>query len=115
MKIPNKRELQQIAFNHLSDIDFQDFMDLHKKCTTKPFSFLVIDPTIVSDNPSRFGKDFLERIWKLTMKIDDKIKNEKLKYFVNRKSAKISSLSSGKIDKYEFLTGKKFCLLFKGK
>ena len=41
------------------------------------------------------------------MKIDDKIKNEKLKYFVNRKSAKISSLSSGKIDKYEFLTGEK--------
>ena len=107
MKIPNKRELQQTAFNHLSDIDFQDFMDLHKKCTTKPSPFLVIDPTIVSDNPSRFGKDFLERLQKLTMKIDDKIKNEKLKYFVNRKSAKMSSLSSGKIDKYEFLTEEK--------
>ena len=33
MKIPNKRELQEIAFNHLSDIDFQDFMNLYKKCT----------------------------------------------------------------------------------
>ena len=33
MKIPNKRELQQIAFNHTSDIDFQDFMNLYKKCT----------------------------------------------------------------------------------
>ena len=31
MKIPNKRELQQIAFNHLSDIDFQDFMNHYKK------------------------------------------------------------------------------------
>ena len=30
MKIPNKRELQQIAFNHSSDIDFQDFMYLYK-------------------------------------------------------------------------------------
>ena len=28
MKIPNKQELQQIAFNHLSDIDFKDLMNL---------------------------------------------------------------------------------------
>ena len=39
MKIPNKRELQQIAFNHSSDIDFQDFINLYKKCTAKPYSF----------------------------------------------------------------------------
>ena len=32
MKIPNKREIQQISFNHSSDIDFQDFMNLYKKC-----------------------------------------------------------------------------------
>ena len=31
MKIPNKRELQQIVFNHSSDIDFQDFMNFYKK------------------------------------------------------------------------------------
>ena len=30
MKIPNKQEIQQIAFNHSSDIDFKDFMNLHK-------------------------------------------------------------------------------------
>ena len=40
MKIPNKRELQQIAFNHSSDIDFQDFMNPYKKCTAKAYSFL---------------------------------------------------------------------------
>ena len=35
MKIPNKNEFQQIALNHLSDIDFQDFMNLYKKyCKT---------------------------------------------------------------------------------
>ena len=62
MKIPNKRELQQIAFNHSSDIDFQDFMNLYKKCTSKPYSFLVIDTTPASDNSSRFRKDLLERI-----------------------------------------------------
>ena len=39
MKIPNKRELQHIAFNHLSGIDFNDFMNLYKKCTTTPYSF----------------------------------------------------------------------------
>ena len=33
MEIPNKRELQQIALNHLSDIDFKDFTKIYKKCT----------------------------------------------------------------------------------
>ena len=36
MKIPNKRELQQTALNHSSDIDFKDFMKIYKKCTTEP-------------------------------------------------------------------------------
>ena len=39
------------------------------------------------------------------MTIDDKIKDEKLQYDINREAAKISALSSGKIDKYEYLTG----------
>ena len=51
MKITNERELQQIAYKHSSDIDFQDFMNLYKKCTAKPYSFLVIDTTLTSDNP----------------------------------------------------------------
>ena len=46
----------------LSDIDFKDFMNLYKKCTAKPYSFLVIDANLASDNPSRFRKDLLERI-----------------------------------------------------
>ena len=61
-KIPNKSNLQQIVFHHLSDIDFQDFMNLFKMCTAKPYSFLVIDTTLASDNPLRFRKDLLERI-----------------------------------------------------
>ena len=56
MKIPNKRELQQTAFNHSSDIDFKDFMNLYKKCTPKPCSFLVIDAILASDKPLRFRK-----------------------------------------------------------
>ena len=63
MKIPNKIEqLQQIAFNHASDIDFQDLMYLYKKCTEKPYSFLIIDTTLASDNPSSFRKNRLKRI-----------------------------------------------------
>ena len=46
MKIPNKRELQQIVFNHSSDVDFKNFMNLYQKCTAKPYSFLVIDATL---------------------------------------------------------------------
>ena len=40
------------------------------------------------------------------MTIDDKIKDEKLQYDINREAAKISVLLSGKINKYEHLTGK---------
>ena len=61
-KIPNKRELQQIAFNRLSDIGFEDFVNLYKKCTAKPYSFLVIDTTFTSDDPLRFRPNFSERI-----------------------------------------------------
>ena len=40
------------------------------------------------------------------MTIDDQIRDEKLQYDISRKAAEISALSSGKIDKYEYLTGK---------
>ena len=62
MKIPNKRVFQQITFNHSSDIEFKDFMNLYEKYTAKPYSLLVTDATLVSDNPSRFRKNLLERI-----------------------------------------------------
>ena len=59
MKTPNKRELQQIALNHSSDIDFKDFIKIFKKYTAEPYSFLVNDPTLPSDDPLRFKKKFL--------------------------------------------------------
>ena len=59
MKIPNKRELQQIALNHSSDIDFKDFMNIYKKCATEPYYFLVNDTTLPSDDPLRFRKNLL--------------------------------------------------------
>ena len=39
------------------------------------------------------------------MTIEDQIRDEKLQYHINREAAKISALSSGKIDKYEYLPG----------
>ena len=39
MKIPNKQELQQIGFNHSSDIEFKDFMNFYKKRTAQPYFF----------------------------------------------------------------------------
>ena len=59
MKTPNKREPQQIALNHSSDIDFKDFIKIFKKYTAEPYSFLVNDPTLPSDDPLKFKKNFL--------------------------------------------------------
>ena len=59
MKIPNKRELQQIASNHSSDINLKDFMKIYKEHAREPHSFLVNDTTLSSDNPLRFRKKLL--------------------------------------------------------
>ena len=39
IEIPNKREFQQIALNHSSDIDLKDFIKIYKKCTAEPYPF----------------------------------------------------------------------------
>ena len=61
MKIPSNWELQQIAFNHSSDIDFRYFINFYKECTGEPYSSLVFDTALASDNPLRFRKNILER------------------------------------------------------
>ena len=60
MKIPNKREFQQIALNHSSDIDLKDFIEIYKKCTAESYSFLVTDTTLPSDDSLRFRKNLLK-------------------------------------------------------
>ena len=80
-------------------------MNLYKKCTSRPYSFLVIDAILASDNPSSLRKNLLERISKLIMTTDYEIRGEKLQYDINREAAKVSALSSGKTDKYKYLTG----------
>ena len=49
------------------------------------------------------------------MTIEDQIRDEKLQYDIDREAAKISALRSGKIDKNEYLTGKKYYLLINNK
>ena len=51
MEIPNKGELPQIASSRLSNTDFKDFMKLYKEYTKEPYSFLVNNLTLSSDNP----------------------------------------------------------------
>ena len=65
----------------------------------------MIGTTLASDDLSPYRMNLLERIQKLVMAIDDKIIDKKLQYNINIEAAKIA-LSSGKIDKYECLTGK---------
>ena len=65
-----------------------------KKCTAHPHFFLFTDVILASENPS-------QRI----MIIDDKIRDEKLQYDINKEEAKILALSYGKFNKYEYLTG----------
>ena len=57
MRIPNIRELQQIALNYSLDIDFKDFIKIYKKCADEPYAFLVNDTTLASGNPLKFRKN----------------------------------------------------------
>ena len=46
LKLNNKRELQNIAINHSSDIDYQDFVKIYRDCTKEPYNFLTIDTPV---------------------------------------------------------------------
>ena len=63
-------------------------MELYKKFTTKPYSFLVIDAILASDNPLRCRRNLVKRISKLIMAIVDNIRDEKLQYNIIREAAK---------------------------
>ena len=69
-------------------------MNLYKKCTEKPFSFLVMNTTLLSDNPICLRKKLSKIKKKKIMRIDDKIRHEKLQYDINREAGKILALSN---------------------
>ena len=59
-KILNKRELQQAAINHSSDISTKGFTNIYRKRTVEAYSFLANDTTLALDNSLTFRKLFLE-------------------------------------------------------
>ena len=62
IKIPNKRELQQIVFNNSSAFGFNDFMKLYKKSTNDLYLCLVSYDTLPSDSNLRFRCDLFEEV-----------------------------------------------------
>ena len=66
---------------------------------------MAIDAALASDNPLGFIKNLLERIQKPILTIDDKLEIKNIQYNINREAAKASAEWSGKIDKYEYITG----------
>ena len=95
MKITNKRELQNIATNRSADIDYNDFVNIYRECTRKPYSFLTIDTTLPASNSLRFRKNLLP-FYKMTVIdqikiLDDKIKSNQGQYDLSREAANISA------------------------
>ena len=79
-------------------------MKIQNKCIVEPYSFLVNYTTLPSGDPLRFRKNLLDII-KLHQLIN-KIKAKKAQYSLDIEAVKFSAaLSSGKCDKYEYLTG----------
>ena len=62
MKINNNRESQNIARNHSADIDYKDFLKIHRECTKEPFNLLTIDTTLRASNLLRFRKHLFESL-----------------------------------------------------
>ena len=62
MKINNNRELQNIAVNHSTDIDYKDFMKIYRECTRQSFFFffLSIDTMLTASDPLRFRKNLFD-------------------------------------------------------
>ena len=58
MKIQNKKELQNIAQENSGDIDFNEFLKTYKDYTSEPYSCMIINTTVPSNNPMRFRKNF---------------------------------------------------------
>ena len=60
MKINNKRELQNIAINYSSDINYNDVVKMYREYTKEACSFLTIDTTLPASGPLRFGKNLFQ-------------------------------------------------------
>ena len=55
-KLSNKRESQNVAINHSTDIDYKDFVNIYRDCKREPYNFLTIGTTQPVDK--RFKNNF---------------------------------------------------------
>ena len=62
IKINNRRELQNIATDLSSDIDYKDFMKIYRECTKEPYNVLTIDTTLPASDPLRFRKKLFDSL-----------------------------------------------------
>ena len=62
MKISDRKELQNIAINYTTDINYKDFMKTYRECTKEPYNVLIIDTTLPASNPLRFRKNLFESL-----------------------------------------------------
>ena len=109
--IGNKKELKRISEEKLDHLDYKDFLKIYNYCTREPYSFMLIDTRPIASIP--FKKNFDEQInlQRMTRKeqskiLDDKIESNNNHYKIDRLNAEISAISSGDLNKYEFLTRK---------
>ena len=108
-KIHNQRELQNIAINHSANIDYKDFVRFIETAQKNLIIFwqLILPNLFIKDFKKSLMNPFLKKTIKEQIKIlDKKIKQNQADYDLYRQNAKISALSSGKLDKYEYLTDK---------
>ena len=60
MKISKKRELENIAKSHSTDIDYKDFVKIYREYRKEPYSFLTIDTTLWASDLVRFSKNLVQ-------------------------------------------------------
>ena len=101
----NKTIQKMINFDDVTKENIKEYNPNWPKIHDHPCRVLTVG-CYASDNPLHFRKNLLERIQKLIMTINNKILDKKLQYDINWEASKIPALNCGKIDKYEYLTGK---------
>ena len=110
---------ESAGLNHFSDpkdfIEFSNDMqdeysnhmqEAHKHTNEKRKILIVFDNMIADVINNKKLNSVVFLIYNKIMTINDQVKVEKLQYYINREASKKAALSSGKIDKYEYLTGK---------
>ena len=88
-------------------------MNLYKKVTARPYSFLAIDTTPASNNSLRLRQNLLERLLKLIVTTDDKIKYENYNAILTEKQQKYRHYHQVKLINMNISKVKKYYLMIK--